>query len=92
MEFKRIQLSGSLRHMNSIEVVKIADIEEGGLILERFNGKREKFPVLYSARYKIGEYLDMVFFNTGNSSHGMKFIGHTPPQFYPNAEEKGDCI
>ena len=86
MEFKQEQLTTVSRHRNSIETVKIMDIRGTDLILERFNGKTERFPVSYLAGYEIGQYLDVVFFNTGKSSHGMKLIGHTPPQFRPDAE------
>lgn len=83
MEFKQEQLTTVLRHRNNIEAVKITNISDGNLILERFNGKTEKMPVSYPARYRVGQFLDVIIFKTGNSSHGMKLVGITPPEFYP---------
>ena len=92
MEFKREQLNSVLRHRNDIEAVKIKGIEGNDLIIERFNGKTERFPVSYPAEYKEGKYIDMVFFNTGSRSYGMRYIGHTPPQFYPDAGVEKDEV
>lgn len=88
MEFQKIQLTTVSRHRNGIEPIKIAAIKGNNLILERFNGRTQQFPVSYPAGYEIGQYLDVVFFNTGNSSHGMRYIGITPPQFCPDAEAR----
>lgn len=86
MEFKKEQLSTISRYRNSIEVAKIVNIQGGNLVIERFNGQTERFPVSYAGGYEIGQYIDIQFFRTGNSSHTLKLIGHTPEQFYPDAE------
>lgn len=83
MTFKNEQLTAIGRHVNFIEAVKIIDIEKSNLVLERFNGEKDKFPISRPAEYEIGKYVDVIFFNNG-CSHGIKLVGHTPEQFYPD--------
>lgn len=86
MEFKKEQLSTISRYRNSIEVAKIVKIQGNNLTIERFNGDTETFPVSYAGDYAPEQFIDIQFFRTGSSSHTLKLIGHTPEQFYPDAE------
>ena len=83
MEFKQEQLTTISRHRNSIEVAKIIDIQGSNLTIERFNGDKERFQVSYVGDYAPGQFIDIQFFRTGSSSHALKLIGHTPPEFCP---------
>lgn len=84
MEFKQEQLTTISRYKNSIEAAKITNIQGSNLTIERFNGQAERFPVSYMC-YEVGQYVDIQYFKNGNSSHTLKLVGHTPPQFCPDA-------
>lgn len=81
--YDKIQLTTISRHINSIEVAKIIGIKGNELTIERFNGQSERFPVSYAGGYETGQYCDIQYLRTGSSSHALKLIGHTPPEFYP---------
>ena len=83
MVYERIQLTPIDRHRNFIEAAKVIEIQGNSLTIERFNGNREIFPVSYIGDYAPGQYLDIQYLRTGNSSHALKLIGHTPPEFCP---------
>lgn len=87
MNYDKIQLSTISRHRNNVETVKITDIQGNNLIFE-LHGRAENFPVSYPAEFKVGEYIDVIFFNNSGSrnSHGIKLVGHTPPEFCSDAK------
>ena len=88
MEFQKIQLTNISRHRNSIEVAKITSINGNNITIERFNGDTETFPINHLGDYAPDQYIDIQYFRTGSSSYTLKLIGHTPPQFYPEAETR----
>lgn len=84
MEYKKEQLSTVFRHTNSIEAALITEIKGNDFTIERFNGQTLHFPVNCAGDYEPGQYIDIQYFRTGGSSHTMKLIGHTPPEFIPD--------
>lgn len=84
MEFKKEQLTSISRYRNNIEAAKIINIQGNDLTIERFNGQALHFPTSYAREYEIGQYIDIQYFKTGDSSHTLKLIGITPKEFISN--------
>lgn len=83
--YKREQTSKALRVNNRIWAVKILEIRDNSLIFRRKPGgdKTASIPVSRPQDYKVGQYIDVIVWNTGNASYGVNLIGNTPDDFIP---------
>lgn len=84
MEYKHEQTTTVLRRRNSIRSYRILDIQGDNLVI-RNPYNREctvgiPVPKLVGG-YKVGDYVDIIYFRTGSTGYKAKVIGHTPPEF-----------
>ena len=90
MEFQKEQLTTLSRYRSNITVRQILDIKNGNLIMRTWNKGDDTCRIPVSKpllpMYHIGDFVDMVILRTGNASYSARLVGHTPPQFYPDAE------